>query len=240
MKKEEKQPVVEFKSTNNKKIIFIGMCHVGNEEYYKYVQDIIDKNSNNSLVLYEGTREMSNVEYNVLNKYELRIRSFLYNLLNFSDMISDITYNSSQGDLIDVNDNFIYADVSEYYMIKKLAHKNFRVNKLNRYISDILKVLDVIYKNKNKRGLDVRSCLRAISSVIMFHLSIIQMSKFFSVIKRDREKNLFSYVKNNIRDYDTILIVWGANHLSGISKMIKNELDFKENKRYNLNVEINY
>lgn len=210
-------PIYELvRKSDNKKVIFYGCIHVGNETYYEILQSRL--NAQEGIVMYEGNPKSSTVN-------KTKEKAFW---TKFSEVIGGISQNNG----ITYSDEWISNDIMP--------------NKLNKLAKMVLntKLLDNFLNQYHDSSQATQLSISWLFSTFLLNRSLIYIMKIVAFIlyfpfnlfnKRKVVSKLRERVKRhwtiNVRneyaikkldeylpDHNVIGLLWGAAHYKGMKK----------------------
>lgn len=232
-----KTPVVSlYNPRSNRKVVLIGMMHIGDEAYYQKVQAVITS-LQECAVLYECVGKLSVQERKQLTKPERKIlerfesmqksRGLLKMILGLDDQLKGLTYDDP---------TWIRTDMSMLDLIRRLDRSGYRPpapSKENKK-NDLKKLLDGSDESQTFIARWFFGCILAIIPLLVATSSITSLfngrsRRMTQVILHDRSTIAVEAIVDHSQHKD-IVSIWGSAHLPGMIRLLRKE-GFKETGR---------
>ncbi len=222
MKGDVQTPVVYFLNQNTKRmVILVGVVHLGEKSYYAQIRELL-ASLDGFTVLYEWIKALSDEEKSKLTEKSEKIVKEFESYGKSSRMICEILGLQPQKEGLPIEAKWINTDVRAFELI------NYFVNHNLNFMKDIGKI-EKLLGAESDQVLDkwlLNGTFKRIIVVMVF-------AGFYSKLTRKRRlKHDFLINQRNvvavegIREHlakGNVVAIWGAGHLPGIAKMLKQD-----------------
>ena len=219
-------PVIFYKHPETgRQIVFVAIIHIGEAEYYKAIQKLIDFHDDH-VVLYEMIGRISRNQqrkFTAVEREEYKKVKRTTQLLKKIVLLLNLTH---QKNGLVYRDHWINTDINGYDLVRALC-KNKSFSRITN-------------KNKGTKKKDYDVLKWTLNHLICngpYFLVIARFFKFFSVKKKSSDCVILDS-RNQIAvdamfkhlQTKNVLVIWGAEHLIGIGKSIR-KAGFQESGR---------
>jgi hypothetical protein len=227
-----KTPVLYLEHpTTRRRIILIGVMHIGERKYYEELQLLIDTFPKYK-ILYEGIGKLSPGEWEKLTEKERHIYSCIIESIKTTSLLTMLLNIQGQREGLRYDSQWIRTDMSMFEFIRKVSAYN---------IASIFPKTQISF---DKKGDAVDKALTAwICDIIIMRASflviVMNIIGFFST-KCKKSNKLLLDERNAIaleaifRESKSadIVSIWGAEHLKGMLKVLKRAGYVKKDKHW--------
>lgn len=228
-------PVVTFeKDETSPKIIFVGAVHVGEEQYYQQVQNILDRSFElGDSILVEGVGKNDIPEQEMTSQQKDKLTQ-MDKLFKFQSKIPPMLGLIHQRDGINYNPQWKNSDTS----LKEIV--NLMVEQDAEALSpEDMKRLEELFTDPKVQKLLPISLDIAFSRILPYLSDKLSMTakqkKFQRIITENREGQLFASVCSELNKKENVVLFWGSAHLKGMTKRL-HDLGYYETDRKWLDV----
>lgn len=222
-------PVIYLENPNtNKKVVLIGMMHIGIKRYYEEIQKIIDSLSGYK-ILYESIGKLKPGQRKLFNDSEREAYKNLKKDIKSRTLISAILKLQGQKKGLNYNEeSWIRTDMDIFDFIKKINKEKIKL--LHE------KLLKLSLKDKLDKDI-ARWLIQAILLKMNAFILIMPIINLFSrqkriendIILKERNQIALNGIFENLKD-SNVASIWGAMHLIEMTKKLK-KAGFKQVKK---------
>ncbi|MBI1999480.1 MAG: hypothetical protein HYS74_02420 [Parcubacteria group bacterium] len=222
-------PVVFYEHPITKRIVaFVAAIHIGEPAYYTALQRLIDSLKGYK-ILFEGTGKLSPQEEQALTEKERSVArqfDFIFSLMR---KLAEVMPLQFQKEGLTYASSWVNTDMKLYDLIRSFAQQDICLVKKEEYI-------DGLFSSESGQA-TTRWFVNKLFSRFVPVAVIVAGIAFFSRDKR-MAKRLILDARNEIAfrgisehlDDGNIVTIWGAAHLRGIEKRLK-QAGFREVRR---------
>lgn len=224
-------PIVYLKNhQTGKKVVLIGMMHIGNQEYYQEVQKLVDSLSGYK-ILYEGIKKLNEEEISKLSPKEVKIfkkieknmnnRSVMATLLRIQDQKKGLLYDS----------HWICTDMTLFEFIKRLSESktDSMFTSEPRLPKKLAKFEKLLFAWMFDLALERISGIMVLAK--FFGLFSNKERSLEKLIVHDRNIIAINAILEQVKD-SNVASIWGAAHLPGMVKELKKDGFSQEKKSW--------
>ncbi len=211
-----------------RRVIFVGVMHIGKKAFYKQIQELIDKyEAQDYRVLYEGVRHTPEGIPGTYSEKEKQLINQLEMLSGFTKQIACILKLQYQKDGLRYPGYWFNTDISEYELVRLMVSQNINLLKDDKPLdSDILAAHRIVRWVCNTFFAYIVPLAITMDTLAQFST---QKRKLKNIILNHRNAIALEGIKNIGHGYNLITI-WGAAHYFGIAKGLK-KLGYQEEKK---------
>ena len=224
-------PVIFYEHPITKRIVvFVATIHLGEPEYFVELQKCIDSLASGGYkVLFERVQKLTPEEEECLTDKERRVSRQLQALFELVQEIGKIMSLQHQKSGLTYDAAWINTDVSQYELIQLLASQNVTLLKKEKGFEELF--------NDEVGKLAVRWLVNKLFDGFIAVAVISYVASLFSSNKRrirriilDNRNEVGLRGINECLSRGNVVTIWGAGHLRGIEKSLK-DCGFREVRR---------
>lgn len=202
-----------------RRIVLIGMIHIGDEEYYQNVSLKVDSLENEGYVVFYEMLKSGDIKSENLSEKQKKILEYFRFQKKQIEVIIDVCDLVKQSDYIKIKDHWVNTDITFLELLAYLEKGGFSPNTKEK--RDALEV----------KGVRHLILLRYLFEGAMLNMSTLRFFKiFFS--KKDRfQAGVWDSIvlggRNDLavdellRIEENVVATWGAGHLTGITNQLR-------------------
>lgn len=213
-------PIVSYRhQTSGRHVIMIGTVHVGDAQYYRILQSVIDRLTNFA-ILFEAVHPITEEELIALNEQERLAYQWAQEAFKFMRDAAELLSAQHQRTGLRYEPTWIQTDTTLREIVKKLATIKF-VARARTFRSDDL------FHNEETRPLVqwllnfILGNLPALSALTSPHRLLSRSRReFHRIIVTERDLIAATSITQHVEQGDVVSI-WGAGHLPGIGRHLR-------------------
>jgi uncharacterized protein YbaP (TraB family) len=209
-----------------KKIILMGMMHVGDPEYFQELQHVLNTLKGYQ-VLYEGIGTVTAEQKLLFSEKEQEIFDAMEKSMSDRNIMSAFLRLQGQRDGLNYEASWIRTDMSQFDLIRSMAARGLKWTKAPKFPS----------RNKKIESLVVTWLLNALlvrMQVLFLFVKLLHLGKedkaaLQDIIINERNKVAVDGILEHVQ-HNHVVSIWGAAHLPGMISLL-NKQGYREQER---------